>query len=92
MVYVGVINKEGDNVKLNITTLRDWSAVVTDTLYGLLAGAIFVILIPELSERAALTLTEHAVLSVLFAILAGSHLGTALLNAFRLIQREQAAH
>lgn len=79
-------------MNLNVTTLRSWSAVITDTLYGLLAGAIFLILIPKLVERDALSQPEAIVLAILFAILAGSHVGTAVLNVVALTKKNRVAH
>jgi hypothetical protein len=79
-------------MNLNVTTLRSWSAVVTDTLYGLLAIAIFSILIPELAERGALSRLEVLGLGFLFAVLAGSHIVTAALNATALARKNRVAH
>lgn len=92
MVYVGVINKEGDTVKLNLTTMRSWSAVVTDALYGVLAAAIFAALIPALVERGALDRVESLLIGVLFAVLTGCHLGTAAINALWMIQKNRATN
>lgn len=79
-------------MNLNVTTMRSWSAVVTDTLYGLLAIAIFTILIPELAQRGALDRLEVFGLGVLFAVLTGAHLATAALNATALVRKNRAAH